>query len=231
MYFLPYGDHACFLPQRNYMASLKKDCSIKSQNKNKGYFLLSQHGMWSVWPDNHLTWDYTCLNHLHWPLTWMCICHTNTDYIYSKYLNTTSISFSKKIAIFQQFSEIWVAEQARQNGGAHFVSIPDFFSLENMQVWKVQKTTKKLIKLPNRQGVKISPAADPDGVHWTPLSIPSFLNILWKWNNLVSVRPNYFIFMGYLISAKGTPYEPPFQKSCKSYELAYSDHPTYLQSQ
>ena len=25
-----------------------------------------------------------------------------------------------------------------------------------------------------------------------------FLNILWKWNNLVSVRPNYFIFMEYL---------------------------------
>ena len=24
-----------------------------------------------------------------------------------------------------------------------------------------------------------------------------FLNILWKWNNLVSPRPNYFIFMGY----------------------------------
>ena len=29
-------------------------------------------------------------------------------------------------------------------------------------------------------------------------SLPLFLNILWKWNNLVSVRPNYFIFMGYL---------------------------------
>ena len=27
---------------------------------------------------------------------------------------------------------------------------------------------------------------------------PRFLNILWKWNNLVSMRPNYFIFMGYL---------------------------------
>ena len=31
---------------------------------------------------------------------------------------------------------------------------------------------------------------------------PSFLNILWKWNNFVSVRPNYFIFMGYLIKKK-----------------------------
>ena len=27
---------------------------------------------------------------------------------------------------------------------------------------------------------------------------PLFLNILWKWNNLVSVRPNYFIFIEYL---------------------------------
>ena len=25
-----------------------------------------------------------------------------------------------------------------------------------------------------------------------------FFNILWKWNNLVSLRPNYFIFIGYL---------------------------------
>ena len=25
-----------------------------------------------------------------------------------------------------------------------------------------------------------------------------FLNIPWKWNNLVSLRPNYFIFIGYL---------------------------------
>ena len=30
-----------------------------------------------------------------------------------------------------------------------------------------------------------------------PLPAPRFLNILWKWNNLVSVRPNYFIFFGY----------------------------------
>ena len=28
--------------------------------------------------------------------------------------------------------------------------------------------------------------------------ISFFLNIPWKWNNLVSVRPNYLIFMGYL---------------------------------
>ena len=28
-------------------------------------------------------------------------------------------------------------------------------------------------------------------------SISFFLNIPWKWNNLVSLRPNYFIFIGY----------------------------------
>ena len=28
--------------------------------------------------------------------------------------------------------------------------------------------------------------------------IPFFLNTPWKWNNLVSLRPNYFIFIGYL---------------------------------
>ena len=30
-----------------------------------------------------------------------------------------------------------------------------------------------------------------------------FLNIPWKWNNLVSLRPNYFIFMGYLKTGAG----------------------------
>ena len=29
------------------------------------------------------------------------------------------------------------------------------------------------------------------------------LNILWKWNNLVSLRPNYFIFIGYLKTGGG----------------------------
>ena len=31
-----------------------------------------------------------------------------------------------------------------------------------------------------------------------PPSYPPFLNILWKWNNLVSMRLNYFIFMRYV---------------------------------
>ena len=44
----------------------------------------------------------------------------------------------------------------------------------------------------------INAVADPEGVHSNPPPCPPFLNILWKWNNLVTVRPNYFIFMGYL---------------------------------
>ena len=45
--------------------------------------------------------------------------------------------------------------------------------------------------------------ADPEGVQgvcWNP-PFPSplpFFNFLWKWNNLFSLRPNYFIFIGYL---------------------------------
>ena len=43
--------------------------------------------------------------------------------------------------------------------------------------------------------------------------LPLFLNILWKWNNLVSVRPNYFIFMGYLrkmrYNQRSDPPPPP----------------------
>ena len=40
------------------------------------------------------------------------------------------------------------------------------------------------------------------------------LNIPWKWNNLVSLRPNYFIFIGYLKTEGGEgglskPPEPP----------------------
>ena len=46
------------------------------------------------------------------------------------------------------------------------------------------------------------------GTHEPPPH-PPFLNILWKWNDLVSVRPNYFISMGYfknlINSAKWTP--------------------------
>ena len=30
-----------------------------------------------------------------------------------------------------------------------------------------------------------------------------FLKITWKWNNLVSLRPNYFIFIGYLNTGGG----------------------------
>ena len=34
------------------------------------------------------------------------------------------------------------------------------------------------------------------GFAWTPFP-PKFLRFLWKWNNLVSLRPNYFVFMEY----------------------------------
>ena len=61
--------------------------------------------------------------------------------------------------------------------------------------------------------------ADPEGGSGGSLDTPPppplfFLNIPWKWNNLVSLRPNYFIFKGYLRkneikSAKRTPL-PPF---------------------
>ena len=33
--------------------------------------------------------------------------------------------------------------------------------------------------------------------------ISFFVNIPWKWNNLVSLRPNYFIFIGYLKTGGG----------------------------
>ena len=64
---------------------------------------------------------------------------------------------------------------------------------------------------------------DSGGSLHPPLpSPPQFLNILWNWNNLVSVRPNYFTFMGYLRKMRWNQqcepphiytYKPPFQKS------------------
>ena len=41
--------------------------------------------------------------------------------------------------------------------------------------------------------------------------ISMILNIRWKWNNLVSMRPNYFIFIGYLIAVRGTEQYWPLQ--------------------
>ena len=50
--------------------------------------------------------------------------------------------------------------------------------------------------------------------------ISFFLNIPWKWNNLVSLRPNYIIFIGYLKTggscggsskASQPPLDPPLQ--------------------
>ena len=38
--------------------------------------------------------------------------------------------------------------------------------------------------------------------------ILSILNIPWKWNNLVSVRPDYFIFIGYLIAGMESEFTP-----------------------
>ena len=37
--------------------------------------------------------------------------------------------------------------------------------------------------------------------------ISFFLNIPWKWNNLCSLRPNYFIFIGYLKTGAGRGFE------------------------
>ena len=77
--------------------------------------------------------------------------------------------------------------------------------------------TFPLVTLWRKSSEKVSNAyqsvAYPEGVSGIRSNLPSrptFLNILWKWNYLVSVRPNYFIFMWYLRkngikSAKRTP--------------------------
>ena len=81
------------------------------------------------------------------------------------------------------------------------------------------------------------------GGWFKPTLCPSFLNILWKWNNLVSVRPNYFIFMGCLRKMRYNhlseplhlyTYEHPLKKSwirpcalvseVRVYEIKYNWH-------
>ena len=57
----------------------------------------------------------------------------------------------------------------------------------------------------------LSHCAPDVGVHFADF-ISFFLNILWKWNNLVLLRPNYFILIGYLITGgveEGLSPEPP----------------------
>ena len=45
--------------------------------------------------------------------------------------------------------------------------------------------------------------------------ISFFLNIPCKWNNLVSLRPNYFIFIGYLNTGNGAnPHNPLLIRHC-----------------
>ena len=65
---------------------------------------------------------------------------------------------------------------------------------------------KQFVYLKSRGGSRIS----EKGVHmFKGVGVPfadfiSFiLNIQWKWNNLVSLRPNYFIFIGYLKTRGG----------------------------
>ena len=73
-------------------------------------------------------------------------------------------------------------------------------------LWKNQQTTKKCEKLSRKQELKmfLATVEQKACLHWRIHRgfAPSFLNILWKWNNLVSVRPNYFIFMGYFIKIR-----------------------------
>ena len=53
-----------------------------------------------------------------------------------------------------------------------------------------------------------------------------FLNTPWKWNNLVLLRPNYFIFVGYLKAGTGRGFDPtPWTPSGSVTELAFDlDH-------
>ena len=51
---------------------------------------------------------------------------------------------------------------------------------------------------------------------WFADFIPFSLNIPWKWNNLVSLRPNYFIFIKYLKTGAGREVQAnPLNCHCK----------------
>ena len=81
----------------------------------------------------------------------------------------------------------------------HILSHTFDLSAENMEHNCTHMTLYKMYNL-KLQHTKRS-VADPKGGSGgspEPRICPPFLNILWKWNNLVSVTPNDFIFMGYL---------------------------------
>ena len=67
--------------------------------------------------------------------------------------------------------------------------IPYFFNLRN---------TRRIITCKLRIQAGGGGGVWGSGGSLEPPPHPPFFNILWKWNNLVSVRPNYFISMGYL---------------------------------
>ena len=77
-------------------------------------------------------------------------------------------------------------------------------------VWKKLILKTKVSRLHNAwkafnylKGLNDQAVADPEEFQGfaqtlSPPPPPPFLNVLWKWNNWVSVRPNYFFFIGYL---------------------------------
>ena len=79
------------------------------------------------------------------------------------------------------------------------------FNLIALYWWPPRKPTQWRIERVFRGGRLNSP--------------PQFLNILWKWNNLVSVRPNYSMFMGYLRNMRYN--QQSYPQHIYTYELTF----------
>ena len=130
-------------------------------------------------------------------------------------MNTSLDSFESKNSILQHFVFLWAVELLSSvelsmnklyNLGARPIlksiasldSFPCMFkdwlkpTLQESQSDELTHINKwnKSVNIQLQREVNQHPVADP--------TCPPFLNILWKWNNFVSMRPNYFISMGYL---------------------------------
>ena len=64
------------------------------------------------------------------------------------------------------------------------------------------------------------------GFNRTPSPPPVFFYILWKWNNLVSVRPNYFLCMGYLRKMRKNQQSEPHHPHTQTYLYIWTPTPT-----
>ena len=118
--------------------------------------------------------------------------------------------FWEKIQKHCTQKSVWLHDLHSEVNASILISAGSIFSrnhLHNPFLLRTETNQDKLVNVFNFQ-VTYFPSADPGflkkgficikvlgSICWFSII---YLNIPWKWNNLVSLRPNHFIFIGYL---------------------------------